>query len=70
MSAILSFALLLVLIVLAAWIVQWAKRFADGVDDRRSSLESLAGLCDSGEFTAAERRAVKSAVESQLRLVR
>lgn len=70
MSAICSFGMLGVLVVCGAWIVQRAKRFADGVDERRASLESLSGLCESGEFTAAERRAVKEAIESRLRLVR
>lgn len=70
MSALCSFGILGVLIVVVAWVVQRAKRFADGVDDRRQSLESLAGLCDSGEFTDTERRSVKEAIESQLRLVR
>lgn len=66
MSAILSFGMLLALTAVAAWVVQRAKRFTDGIDDRRSSLESLAGLCDSDEFTATERRAVKGAIEYRL----
>lgn len=65
MSAILNFAILGVLIVVAAWIVQRAKRFTDG-DDGRERLESLTALCGLDGLTPDERRAISAEVESRL----
>ena len=67
MEVIYSFIALSLLVVVGAWIVDRAKRFGDGPDDRRQSLESLAGLCQSGGMTTDEQRSVKEVLEVRLR---
>ena len=69
MDAILSFVVLSLLTIGGAWAVNRAKQFRDGVDDRRQTLESLAGMCQSGVMNLDESRAVKVAIESRLRQV-
>ena len=67
METILSFAALSLLVIAGAWAVNRAKQFRDGVDDRRQTLESLAGMCQPSAMSLDESRAVKMAIESRLR---
>ena len=66
MEPLTSFIGLAVLILIGAFSVTRARRLLDETTDRRASLESLAGMCQSGPLTADERRAVKAAVEMRL----
>jgi hypothetical protein len=63
---ILSFVTLSLLVIIGAWAVDRARRYADGVDDRRKSLESIASLCHSGTMTPDEQRSVKAALELRI----
>jgi len=65
-EAILSFAMLGILLVASAAVVNRAKRYIDGSDIRRESLESLTGLANSDSLTADERKAVATLVEFQM----
>ena len=66
MEAIFSFATLGLLIVVGASVVNRAKRYFDGSDMRRESLESLTGLANADGLTAGERKAVASLVEFRM----
>ena len=70
METILSFVALSLLIIAGAYVVDRARRFANGSDDRREMLESLAGMCQSGMMSSDESRAVKLVIESKLRCVK
>jgi hypothetical protein len=63
MEAILSFTVLGLLIVAGAAAVNRAKRYFDGSDVRRESLESLTGLANADGLTAGERKTVALIVE-------
>ena len=66
METILSFAALPLLIVTGAAAVNRARRYFDGSDVRRESLESLTGLANAPGLTPEERKAVASMVEFQM----
>ena len=69
MSTLLTFATLGLLVVAGGWFVAAARRYATGIDDRRHSLETLAGLCESSYLDADEARRVKAAIESRLQKI-
>lgn len=66
MEAIASFAMLALFILAGSRAAVLAKRYFDGADLRRESLETLTGLCASHGLTPDERRAVTSVVEGRL----
>jgi len=65
-EAILSFAVLGLLIVVGSTAVNRVRRYFDGSDARRESLESLTGLANADGLTAGERKAVASMVELRM----
>jgi len=65
-EAILSFVILAMLIVAGAAAVNRARRYYDGSDMRRESLESLTGLANANGLTADERKAVATLVELRM----
>lgn len=69
MEATLSFMGLGLLIVAGAHAVNRAKRYLDGSDVRRESLESLTGLANADGLTMSERKAVASMVEFRMQRI-
>jgi hypothetical protein len=65
-ETLLSFAVLGLLLVVGAVAVSRAKRYLDGSDVRRESLESLTGLANANGLTAGERKAVASLIEARM----
>jgi hypothetical protein len=65
-EAILSFAVLGLLVVAGAAAVNRAKRYLDGSDLRRETLASLTGLANADGLTAGERKAVASLIEDRM----
>ena len=66
METIVSFAMLGLLVVAGIAAVNRAKRYLDGSDVRRESMESLVGLAGADGLTADERKSVASLVEFRM----
>lgn len=66
MEAISSFVTLALLLVAGTAAVNRARRYLDGADVRRESLETLTGLANADGLTAGERKAVASIVEFRM----
>lgn len=66
METILSFVALSLLIIAGAFAVNRAKRYLDGSDVRRESLESLTELANFDGLTSDERKVVATLVEFRM----